>query len=699
MMVMVNSETEKLQETLLDLMRCQEKEKQTNAENTAILSGLSAMAGANNKRQVFNALLTVLRQYICFDCALVLTRDDNTAVLQELVTTHSDFESSIWPVNQTFSRALKGECISLFAPNFVFEFKFLPPHLKKQCQSALLTGVNVSSGDALLLFLHRDKNKFTAQCQNVLRRFHPLLERAIIDIDYRERLQSLVTMRTQELVFSQERFQDFAKTVGDWFWEIDTKYNFTYISSPNMAGHKVFCENLLQVFGEQPDFQSSLLKKLALKQPFEDLEWQLPKSEGSLWISFSGAPYFDKQNVLMGYRGTAKNITIRKQHLFELQEAQYLAEKANKAKSEFLAMMSHEIRTPLNAVMGFMDTLLDTKLAQEQREWLEQMEQAAQLLLTIINDILDLSRIESGKLELCLSDMNLHQTLQSVVNQLIPQAKIKNIKFTSNIDENVPQLICGDKNRIAQILFNLIGNAIKFTNKGQVSFHISYQDECEKIKLVIKDTGIGVAEENQPNLFNPFIQADRGINRQYGGTGLGLSISQKLITKMGGEISFISQLKKGSEFTVTLPIKIISSIQKSKHKPTNLSELKPLNILLAEDSKTNQMVAKLMLEKRGCRVWVANNGQEAIDIMKKHHEEIEIILMDISMPILDGLQATRQLRTMGFKTPVIALTANAMESDKIECKNAGMNSFLSKPIQSDLLNSLLHQYRTYVSSS
>ena len=690
---MVNSETEKLQETLLDLLRCQEKEKQTNAENTAILSGLSAMAGANNKKQVFNALLAVLRQYISFEYALVLTREDNTSVLEELVTTHSDFESTVWPVHQTFSRALKGECISLFAPNFVFEFQFLEDHLKKHCQSALLTGVNASSGGALLLFLHHDKNQFTAQCQNVLRRFHPLLERAIMDIDYRERLQSLVTMRTQELIHSQERFQDFAKTVGDWFWEVDIKYYFTYISSTNMAGHKVFCDNLLKVFGDQPNFKSSLLMKLESKLPFEDLEWKLPESEGSRWISFSGAPYFDKQNFLIGYRGTAKDITIRKQHLFELQEAQHTAEKANKAKSEFLAMMSHEIRTPLNAVMGFMDTLSGSELSADQAEWIEQMDQAAQLLLTIINDILDLSRIESGKLELCLMDMNLHQTLLSVVNQLTPQAKIKNIQLISKIERAVPEFIYGDKNRIAQILFNLIGNAIKFTNKGQVSLTVCCDSkENNQICLIVKDTGIGIAKANQTHLFNPFIQADRGINRQYGGTGLGLSISQQLIKKMDGEISFESELKKGSVFTVMLPIKIISSIRQPKYKTMEFHKRKPLNVLLAEDSKTNQMVAKLMLEKRSCRVWVANNGKEAIEIMAKHHQEIDIILMDISMPILDGLQATKELRSLGFETPVIALTANAMESDKIECKNAGMNSFLSKPIQSDLLNAILHQY-------
>lgn len=688
---MPSFESEKLQETLLDLLRSQEREKQLRDENAAILAGMSAMAGANSKRQVFNSLLSVLRKYIGFEHALVLTREDETAPLQELVTTCRFFESSIWPVSNTFIRCMNGESIALFAPKQVSEFKELPHEMLHYCHSVLLTGVKVSSGDALLLFLHSDRGQFTPQCRRVLERFRPLLERAIIDIDYRERLQSLVTARTQELIHSQQRFKDFAKTVGDWFWEVDTDLQFTYISSPNLANHVVDNDSILDIFDEQATLKKKLKIKFEMKEAFEDLEWRLPKSEGGLWISFSGTPYFSKQGKLLGYRGTAKNITNRKKRLFELQEARKQAESANKAKSQFLAMMSHEIRTPLNAVLGFMDTLAESGLNPDQVHWVSQMDQSAQLLLTIINDILDLSRIESGNFELFNTEMQLEDSINLVVNQLCEQANKKNITLTAEISPTVPKTMVGDKNRISQVMFNLIGNALKFTNQGSVSVDVSCNNKY--VVIAVTDTGIGISSEAQKNLFNPFIQADGSITRRYGGTGLGLAISQHLIDKMNGKITLKSTLNEGSCFTVYIPI-VQSEVSTFEEPVIEAKVERSLSILLAEDSNTNQLVAKLMLEKRGHRVVIANNGKEAIEILENNRKEFDIVLMDISMPVLDGLQATKLLRENNVDIPIIALTANAMHSDQIEYEKAGMNGFLAKPILAPELNAMLNKYQT-----
>ncbi|MFC1503492.1 sensor histidine kinase, partial [Pseudomonadota bacterium] len=483
---MPSFESEKLQETLLDLLRSQDREKQLRDENSAILAGISAMAGANNKRQVFNSLLAVLRKYIGFEHALVITREDEAAPLQELVTTCPVFESSVWAVEDTFTRCLNGESVALFSPPNVNEFKTLSSDMLNHCQSALMTGVRVSSGDALLLFFHSEQSQFTPHCRRVLNRFRPLLERAIIDIDYRERLQSLVTARTQELIHSQQRFKDFAKTVGDWFWEIDTDYQFTYISAPHLTNHIIDDDSIFEIFGEQLELRAQLLQKLEKKESFEDLEWQLPEHEGCLWISLSGTPYFNKQGKLVGYRGTAKDITNRKQRLFELQQARKQAESANRAKSEFLAMMSHEIRSPLNAVLGLMDTLSDSGLNHEQVEWVSQMDQSAQLLLTIINDILDLSRIESGNFELFNAEMCIADSINLVVTQLREQANRKGIALTSEIDSSVPISMLGDKNRVAQVMFNLIGNAIKFTNSGSIRVVVKAVDE--QVEIAVSDT-------------------------------------------------------------------------------------------------------------------------------------------------------------------------------------------------------------------
>ena len=694
---MANYESEKLQETLLDLLRTREREKQLRDENTAILAGIAAMAGANNKRQVFNSLLSVLRKYIGFEHALVLTREDETAPLQELVTTCRFFESSIWPIGNTFIRSMNGDSIALYDPSQVSEFQELSPEMVPFCQSVLLTGVKVSSGDALLLFFHSEKGQFTPNCRRVLERFRPLLERAIIDIDYRERLQSLVTARTQELTHSQQRFKDFAKTVGDWFWEVDTDYRFTYISSPNLTNHTVDSNCILDIFGEADEHRQKLKTIFEKQIAFEDLEWQLPDDEGGLWISLSGTPYFNKQGHLLGYRGTAKDITSRKRQIEEIKKARRQAEDANKAKSEFLAMMSHEIRTPLNAVLGLLDMLGDSGLDNKQQGWINQMDQSAQLLLTIINDILDLSRIESTSFELFNSQIRLSDCIDLVVTQLDEQAKKKGIQLSSHIQSDVPEQIIGDKNRISQVLFNLVGNAIKFTNDGSVSVDVSRTEN--KLYLKIRDTGIGISPEAQRQLFKPFKQADGSITRKYGGTGLGLAISQHLITKMQGEIQLESQLDVGSCFTVILPLDSIEIADQETEVPVvDVEHLPKLNILVAEDSPTNQLVAKLMLEKRGHKVKIANNGQEVLDIDESRFNELDIILMDISMPIMDGISATKTLRENGKKVPIIALTANVMKSDQLAYFEAGMDDFIAKPIIADELDKILAKYQMLIAN-
>ncbi|MGF1686805.1 ATP-binding protein [Photobacterium japonica] len=689
---MANYESEKLQETLLDLMRTKEREKQLRDENTAILAGMAAMAGANTKRQVFNSLLTVLRKYIGFEHALVLTREDETAPLQELVTTCRFFESSVWPIGNTFIRSMHGESIALFDPKQVYEFKTLPNELLVHCQSVLLTGVKVSSGDALLLFFHSEKGQFSPNCRRVLERFRPLLERAIIDIDYRERLQSLVTIRTQELTHSQQRFKDFARTVGDWFWEVDPDYRFTYISSPHLANHVIDTHSILNIFPDQPEFAALLENVLSQRTTFEDFEWQLPKNEGGLWINFSGTPYFNKHGELLGFRGTAKDITYRKKRLEELQEARKQAETANKAKSEFLAMMSHEIRTPLNAVLGLLDILADSGLDLQQSAWVNQMDQSAQLLLTIINDILDLSRIESGNFELFNAEMALSSSLDLVVTQLKEQANKKQIELETVVSGLVPATIISDKNRMSQVLFNLVGNAIKFTHEGSVRVDVDVVEN--NLHIAITDTGIGIAPEAQKSLFNPFIQADGSITRQFGGTGLGLAISQHLIKKMGGRILLKSQLGVGSCFTVMIPIIEVKSpnIQPDE-KPLCVLHNTPMNILVAEDSPTNQLVAKLMLEKRGHQVRIASNGHEVIEMANQHLGDFDLIFMDISMPGMDGISATKALRASGMSLPIIALTANVMKSDQDEYFNVGMNGFLAKPILAKELDSILSQFQ------
>ncbi|MCD9505475.1 hybrid sensor histidine kinase/response regulator [Photobacterium phosphoreum] len=688
---MIGFDSEKLQETLLDLQRSQEREYQLRIENAAILEGVSAMAGANNKRQVFNSLLAVLHKFIAFDNAIVLTRDDEASDLHVLMSTVTTLDFSLWKVDSTFNRCINGECIALYSPKDIEEFKNKSTELLKICNSSLITGVKISSGDAMIILMSTEKGHFTSSCRRVLNRFRPLLERAIIDIDYRERLQSLVTARTQELIHSQQRFKDFARTVGDWFWEIDTEYNFSYISASHIANHLIDKDNIMEFFDDHEDFKQKFRLQLEQNQSFEDLEWQLVIDGKEQWLSFSGTPYYNKYGLLLGYRGTVKNISVRKKRLFDLQQARKQAESANKAKSQFIAMMSHEIRTPLNAVLGLMDLLSSSGLENEQQQWLGQMEQSAHLLLTIINDILDLSRIESGSFELFNSNINFSDSITLVKSQLQPEADKKKILLECNIDESIPTYIFSDKNRIIQIMFNLIGNAIKFTNMGSVKIVASKVDN--NIEVSIFDTGIGIADNSQKKLFNPFHQADGSITRKYGGTGLGLTISQLLINKMQGNITIKSELGIGSCFTAIFPIHpAIVQIEKQTEQKTAKPTIS-LNILLAEDSPTNQLVAKLMLERRGHKVTISNHGEEAISKLLQCHKSFDLVLMDISMPVLDGLEATKYIRNLNIDTPIVALTANAMQSDQFLYNQAGMNGFLAKPIRPEELDLMLIKYQ------
>nr|WP_086940098.1 PAS domain-containing sensor histidine kinase [Thaumasiovibrio occultus] len=681
-------DSEKLQETLIELHRSQQRERKLKEENTAILEGIAAMAGANTKLEIFDSLLEVIRHYVQFETAIVLSRESGYQSFKELVATQSTFSDCYWQDAGIFKRALAGESIALFDPLKVAEFNQLPSNYHRFFRSALLTGVKVSSGDAILVFTHSLPNAFTGRCRQVIDRFRPLLERTIIDIDYRERLQSLVAARTQELIESRLRFKDFARTAGDWFWEVNTHWTFTYLSTPSVETPKI---NELRIF----DIISGIEYQTALKTQFEegvafhDFECQLTQDDECRWYALSGKPYFDKDGNFLGYRGTAKDITSRRQHLADLTEARKQAELANNAKSQFLAMMSHEIRTPLNAVMGLMDTLVESGLNKEQQTWVKQMDHSAQLLLNIINDVLDLSKIETGKIDVFIEPLPLHDNLNLVFEQLAPQAHKKALNYQLSIDSELPKWIHSDSSRLSQILFNLIGNAIKFTEHGDVT--VSAQWQHDQLTIEVIDTGIGIEPDAQKQLFTPFVQADGSITRKYGGTGLGLTISQLLVNKLGGHIRFTSTVGKGTTFVLELPAPVASEQAESSTATTH-NNTAPLHLLVVEDSKANQMIAKLMLEKAGHSVDIADNGQIAVDMALQEKTMYDIILMDVSMPVMDGFEATRILRAAGLSTPIIATTANVMEADRQACVDAGMTDFLAKPIRAKAMRAMLQSY-------
>jgi len=411
-------------------------------------------------------------------------------------------------------------------------------------------------------------------------------------------------------------------------------------------------------------------------------------------VSYNATTFYDRGRNLQGVFAAARDITERKQVETELKQARAVAESASRTKSDFLASMSHEIRTPMNSIMGIADLLAKTELSAEQKKYVAIFQRSGENLLNLINDILDLSKVEASQLELERTGFSLHDHLEKISEMLGPRSEQKGLTLSITVADHVPTELIGDPTRLRQVLLNLLGNAIKFTTSGEVALYVSMPPGSEsspELQFTITDTGIGIPVEKLDGIFERFTQADTSTTRRFGGSGLGLTICRQLVELMGGRIWVESDVGKGSTFAILVPFELWNA---DDHPAVEAAETDPdqalsaMRILLADDSPDNCTIILAYLAHTPHIIEIAETGLTVCDMFKA--ADYDLVLMDRQMPMMDGLTATRAIRAWEAEngrtaTPIIALTASALKGDRELCLSAGCSAFLTKPIKQSVL--------------
>lgn len=535
---------------------------------------------------------------------------------------------------------------------------------------------------------------------------------AVIQAGLRDRNRQYMVKNLLDSIDQRGReFRQLADAMPQLVFIADTQGQLDYINQravSYLGAESTECKTLTTCFRVKSEDISRVerewKKAILLRKPFHcefrsrraatnKFRWQLARAE----------PILKSNGEVRQWYGTCTDIHDRKLAEHQLADALKQSSAANIAKSEFLANMSHEIRTPMTSILGYSELLAQQETDHERRNFLNIIHQNGNFLLEIINDILDLSKIEAGKLAISSEEVNLRLFLSDIESLLKVRAADKRIEFRITAGDAVPDVIQTDPTRLRQILVNLIGNAIKFTEVGYVELSVSH--DATGLRFIVRDTGIGISEEQLPKLFQPFQQGDNSVTRQFGGTGLGLAISHRLATILGGSIRVQSQLGRGSVFTLELGPECSTAATPNKSTETrslphnDRPDLTEYRILVVDDRRDVRFLSGRILNNAGATVEFAKDGGEAVSMIETMQVEKRLpnlVLMDMQMPVLDGYRATEQLRSMGFRGPIIALTADAMHGDMTRCLECGCDAYLTKPIDTtEMLRVVSNQIQSH----
>lgn len=497
---------------------------------------------------------------------------------------------------------------------------------------------------------------------------------------------------------SESMYRNLIEESAQMLFTADTQGRFTYVSNRlkktiGYSNRDLLGKLFASIYDGEWRKKAIAFYNKQLADQIEETSYLLPiiiKTGERLWIE-QVATLIRKNNNIVGYRFALYDITERLKTQEAMQEAARMAMEAKEMQQTFLGKMSHEIRTPMNGVVGMVNLLNTTSLTQEQQEFVDGIKESSVNMIRIINDILDVTKIQSGKLVFEETDMVLKNLVNGVIFALKAGAEKKGIKLIQHIDSQVPEVLVADPVRLNQVLLNLADNALKFTEKGSISIQVRVKEsrpDGMMLEFIVADTGIGIPESKVHAIFESFTQAESDTTRKYGGTGLGLTIAKQLIEQQGGEIKVISREGKGTTFTFTFNFKLSRNTEAADKKGaanTSIRSLEGYSLLLVEDNIMNQRVAKFTIEKWGAKLTIADRGAQAVELVANNR--YDLILMDIQMPEMNGIQATAKIRKeLKCDTPIMAMTASVMQGERDNCVKAGMNDYISKPFNPQELN-------------